>query len=439
MTFLIKTAAQKHPDQLAFDDGENQIKYSDLEDLLAKSQFSNLGLQSGEHVAWCPRNDFESLQFFWALQRIGCVACPISHRFPAEIRAEIVERIDAKWLPALVDSLKSSFAPRENATFMAPKATIILSSGSTGIPKAIVHSMAAHVANAEGVATNMPLGSGDRWLWSLPLCHVSGLSILVRCAVAGATVVGMSADTQLSASLLDDKCITHLSVVTTQLRRLLAEDLFPSPHLKAVLLGGSSVDEQMVIEARQRGVPVHTTYGLTEMGSQVTTSTPTCDPTTSGRILQRREMKLEADGEILVRGEPLCLGYYREGKIHPVVDEHGWFHTKDLGTIDADGRLTVKGRIDNMFVSGGENVHPESIERAMLSQFKIDQVVVVPKPDAEFGFRPAAFIEGQLPSDWDRQLRQLLQGYEIPVEIIKWPAGVEGTIKPNRKRLQELV
>jgi O-succinylbenzoic acid--CoA ligase len=238
--------------------------------------------------------------------------------------------------------------------------------------------------------------------------------------------------------MLEARQVTHLSVVTTQLRRLLEDASFPSVHLKWVLLGGSTVDATLVTEARSRGVKVLTTYGLTETASQVTTSTFKDDPAKSGRILPGRELKISPSGEILVRGETLCLGYYDAGALESVVDDEGWFHTKDLGSVDDDGQLSVKGRIDNMFVSGGENIHPESIERAMLSTFDILQVVVVPKKDDAFGARPVAFVNGILPPEWQSKLRLKLQGYEIPVAILEWPAEGDGEIKPNRKRLQEL-
>ncbi len=432
----IHLSTQKHPQQIAFDDGVVQIMYADLKDALSQTPAMQLsGFQAADHVAWCPRNDCDAFLTFWALQLRGCVACPISHRFPEATRDEVVARIDARWLSDFSEKETKSTAP---AIQNAP-VTIILSSGSTGAPKAIVHSMEAHVANAEGAATNMPLAAGDRWLWSLPLYHVSGLSILVRCAVAGATVVGMRDQDELSGEMLDARKVTHLSVVTTQLRRLLADASFPSVHLKWVLLGGSSVDATLVAEARSRGVKVLTTYGLTETASQVTTSTPKDDPAKSGRILPGREIKISDSGEILVRGETLCLGYFDSGALESVIDEEGWFHTKDLGSLDGDGQLSVKGRIDNMFISGGENIHPESIERAMLSAFDILQVVVVPKKDGAFDARPVAFVNGILPSDWQSTLRLALQGYEIPVEILDWPAEAVGEIKPNRKMLQQLV
>jgi len=438
MTLPIELAASQHPDQLIFDDGVVQISCAELKDAFSNTAAMRADLKVGDHVAWCPKNDVDAFLTFWAIQKRGCVACPISHRFPESMRDEVIGRLDAHWLSDLV-SKPSKEVALEGTVNLNRKATIILSSGSTGVPKAIVHSMASHIASAKGAAVNMPLGPGDRWLWSLPLCHVSGLSILVRCAVAGATVVGMPAEAKLDAALLDEQRITHLSVVTSQLRRLLAEDSFPSSHLKAVLVGGSSIDRRMVTMARERGVPVHTTYGLTEMGSQVTTSTSTGKPSIGGPVLGGRQLKISTSGEILVRGETLCLGYYTDGEIQSVVDEDGWFHTRDLGVLDEEKQLKVIGRMDNMFVSGGENIHPENIERAMMSAFEIEQVVVVSMPDESFGARPVAFVQGELPVEWESTLREKLQGYEIPVEVLDWPAGAEGSIKPNRMQMQLLV
>lgn len=436
----LEPAISSNPNALAFDDGVDQIKYGDLGDAISRSWLMRLrSIRPGDQIAWSPRNDAESFLTFWALRERGCVCCPISHRFPESSRMQMLRRIDARWLPELSETDEPQPLSVPEQTESKQPATIILSSGSTGLPKAVVHTMSAHIASAEGAATNMPLASGDRWLWSLPLFHISGLSILVRCAVAAATVVGTRAAGKLTAELLDERQVTHVSLVNTQLRRLLREDIFPSPHLKYVLLGGSSVDPQLVTAARERGVKVCTTYGLTETASQVTTSTPTDAPNKSGRLLPHREMKIAASGEIFVRGETLCLGYYENGAVRPVIDEDGWFHTRDIGSLDAESQLSVTGRIDNMFISGGENIHPETIERDMMRLFDIEQAVVVPRPDKEFGVRPVAFVEGQLPANWQSRLQDTLKSFEIPVEILPWPDEAMGSIKADRKYLQRLM
>lgn len=442
----ILSAIERFPNEPAFDDSHRRVRYGELAELMDGCRLCH-DVRAGDHIAWCPTNDFDSFLNFWTVATNGAVACPISSRFPPEEREAIIEQLDARWL-----SGSSTFASgqpvwrrRESrveqatqADFRNRPATIILSSGSTGTPKAIVHSMLAHVASAIGAATNMPLTAGDRWLWGLPLYHVSGLSILVRCAVAGATVVGFPESPELTAQFLAEQRITHLSLVATQLRRLLASKQFPSPHLKAVLVGGSSVPAEMVSNARARGVNVRTTYGLTEMASQVTTSTNLCDPASSGRVLPNRELVIAESGEILVRGEPLCLGYYLAGQIDPVIDEEGWFHTRDIGSLDADGRLRVTGRIDNLFISGGENIYPETVERALLKLASVEQAIVVPTDDHEFGTRPVAFIKGQLTSNWETELRKSLRGFEIPVKILDWPEHAMLGIKPDRKQMREL-
>ena len=123
-------------------------------------------------------------------------------------------------------------------------------------------------------------------------------------------------------------------------------------------------------EALARGLPIHTSYGLTEMASQVTTTPPGASPgelRTAGRVLPGREVSISGGGEILVRGETLFAGYVDGEKVDRPLDADGWFHTGDLGDLDEDGYLRVLGRSDNLFISGGENIQPEEIEEALCS------------------------------------------------------------------------
>ena len=433
----------RHRDQLAYDDGKTQIQYGSLQAALDESSIMQLtNIEFGDRIAWSPRNDLESFLTFWALQQRGCIACPISSRVSDSKRHEMVEQVNAKWLASMLnheEEVKSkSVNPQIHDDLNRP-ATLIFSSGSTGQPKAIVHAMSAHLASATGASKIIPLNAGDRWLWSLPLYHISGLAILVRCAIAGATVVGLPVDRELNADVLDELKVTHLSVVMTQLRRLLAEKTFPSKHLQTVLLGGASMDPQLVEAARNRGIDVRTTYGLSEMASQVTTSTGDGNPQASGKLLENRQLRISPSGEILVRGKTLALGYFQDGSVQSLTDKNGWFQTNDIGSFNEHSELIVSGRIDNMFISGGENIHAENIERAMTALFNIEQVIVVPSPDKEFGLRPVAFVDGILPSDWRERILQLLPKYEVPVEIHTWPTKTETEVKPDRIQLKHFV
>jgi len=439
----IEYSINHHREQLAYDDGKIQIQYGSLQAAIAESPIMQLtNIDFGDYIIWSPKNDFESFLTFWTLQYRGCVACPISSRISDSKRLEMAEQINAKWLKSMPhnrDKVRRKFVSSQTTDYPTPPATLIFSSGSTGQPKAIVHAMSAHIASATGAAKNIPLKSGDRWLWSLPLYHISGLSILIRCAAVGATVVGLPVDQELNAYALDKLKITHLSVVATQLRRLLTEKTFPSQHLCTVLLGGNSIDPKLVEEARNRGIDVRTTYGLSEMASQVTTSTANGTPKASGKLLEDRQLQISSSGEILLRGETLALGYFQNGDIQPMTNEKGWFQTNDIGALNENSELIVSGRIDNMFISGGENIHPENIERAMTTLFNIEQVIVVPSPDKEFGSRPVAFVDGALPADWKSRTMQLLPKYELPIKIYPWPSGTETQIKPDRTHFQRLI
>jgi o-succinylbenzoate---CoA ligase len=234
---------------------------------------------------------------------------------------------------------------------------------------------------------------------------------------------------------------THVSLVSTQLLRLLRES-DPAPGgLKAILLGGGPVPISLVDEAAARGLPIHTSYGLTEMASQVTATPPGASREalrTSGRPLPYRELSISDSGDILVKGETLFAGYVEGDSIDPASDTDGWFHTGDLGELDADGYLRVRGRKDYLFISGGENVQPEEIEEALCRIEGVEEAVVVPVPDAEFGARPVAFVRtaGVEPGDLARALEPVLPRFKIPAAFHGWPE-VAGGMKVDRAFFRE--
>jgi O-succinylbenzoic acid--CoA ligase len=198
----------------------------------------------------------------------------------------------------------------------------------------------------------------------------------------------------------------------------------------------------LIDRALESGLPIHTSYGLTEMGSQVCT-TGIADPAaklfTSGRILPHRELKINPDGEILVRGATRFCGYDLGGTLVEPFDREGWFATGDLGEMDSEGYLSVRGRKDNLFVSGGENILPEEIETALCRLPDVREVVAVAIEDDEFGSRPVAFVRSNegVPFDESRFVRFLerfLPRFKIPDEFFPWPddAPVDSS-KPDRK------
>ncbi len=435
------------------------ISYGGLEARVsaAAGRLERIGVSPGDRVALYLPKSVGYLVLLLALLRFGAVACPVSTRVPDGGVGPLLETAgcsalistDEK-LPGTIEGVEvldpetvlAAEAENEETSESAEipldrQATVVFTSGSTGAPKAALHTFGNHYSNALGSNANIMLEPGDRWLHSLPLYHVGGLSIIFRCLLAGAAIALPEPDASPGRSIPELRA-THVSLVSTQLLRLLREGA-ALEGLEAVLMGGGPIPEHLVDEALARGLPVHTSYGLTEMASQVTTTPSGAsreELRTAGRVLPHREVRVSGEGEILVRGATLFAGYLRGGVPELPLDEGGWFRTGDLGQMVADGYLRVLGRRDNLFVSGGENVQPEEIEDALSRIEGVEEAVVVPVPDPEFGWRPVAFVRlsGEV-DDLARALGPILPRFKIPKAFHRWEGT--GGMKPDRGALRE--
>src|SRR5215211_7325452 len=454
----LRAAALSSPDTTAIVGPWRPISYDEFDKRVSAAALGLGGFEPGSRVAIYLPKDERYVALLLAVIRAGHVACPVSDRLPPNSVAQLLERAacaalicdDDKVLQAVGSNLHK---PRpepllaeshqrtepEDISLERP-ATIIFTSGSTGVSKAALHTFGNHYHNALGSNANITLRSGDRWLHSLPLYHVGGLSIVFRCLLAGTTVALPQPGTSLGTDI-GSLGATHVSLVSTQLSRLLREgaDL---GGLEAVLMGGGPVPPSLVDEALACGLPVHTSYGLTEMASQVTTTPPGAsleELRTAGRVLPRREVAISEGGEILVRGETLFAGYVEGTERVLPLDADGWFHTGDLGELDDNGYLRVRGRTDNLFVSGGENVQPEEIEEIVCRLEGVDEAVVVAVPDEEFGASPVAFVrmdDGE-PGELAEELEPVLPRFKIPISFHPWPEEARRGIKADRAYLGE--
>ena len=462
----LRVAAIASPGAPAVVDAGGALTYGELDrrvEMTAEG-IKKLGLGAAPRVALYLPKDERYFVLLLALIRAGCLACLLSTRLPPRGVTPLLQEIACRALISSDDELLGATGPnirklhpekllvgepaaRDKVQDSEPlrlaldrPATIVFTSGSSGAPKAALHTFGNHYYSALGSNANIALAPGDRWLHLLPLYHVGGLSILFRSLLAGATVALPEPGAPLGEAITDGGA-THVSVVSTQLLRLLRNSNFERGELKAILLGGGPIAVPLVVEAAGRGLPIHTSYGLTEMASQVTATPPGASPgelRTSGRLLPHRNISISEDGEILVRGETLFTGYVEREMEGLPLDAEGWFHTGDLGELDAAGYLRVRGRKDNLFVSGGENVQPEEIEEALCRLEGVEEVVVVPVPDAEFGSRPVAFVRtaGGEPENLTRALEPTLQRFKIPVAFHGWPEDVGG-MKVDRNFFRE--
>ncbi len=343
--------------------------------------------------------------------KIGAVFCPLNIRLPPVAIEEQLLTLQPKFIfsPSGYETRASTKAP------LPPSSLLLFTSGSSGSPKLVSISHKSFLASAKSANAACDLQAGDGWLLSLPMHHVSGLSIVFRCLLAGANIIFDN----------KDPTITHVSCVPAQLYR--AWPIYPK--LRCVLLGGGPIHDVPF------QLPCLVSYGMTETASLfLTGKTPN-----SLQPLPGKEAKLSPEGELLVRGDSLFEGYWDGQEMRTPFDADGWFATKDLARFDPILGFTIVGRKDNQFISGGENIQPEEIEAELRKLPGVLDALVGPRPHERFGMRPIAFLTMREGFSIDDAAMQLLLAERLPKVKIpdaffpldESPIG----LKQNRKKI----
>jgi O-succinylbenzoic acid--CoA ligase len=316
---------------------------------------------------------------------------------------------------------------------------VMFTSGTTGEPRAVPLTRTNLVASARASAERLGVEPDDRWLCCLPAFHVGGLSILIRSALYGTTaVVEERFDAARVKGLLEAGEATLVSLVPTMLARLRDAGLERAPRLRGILLGGGPIPAELLDWALAAGLPVMPTYGMTETASQVATAA-------AGERLARPLPGVELrigrsegegpeggppdEGEILVRG-PMVSPAARLG-------DGGWLHTGDRGRLTADGLLDVDGRMDDLIVTGGENVAAQEVEQVLRSHPAVEDAAVIGVEDAEWGRAVTAFVVADVPeAELLAHCRERLARFKVPKRIValdELPRTASG--KVNRAQL----
>lgn len=475
------SAARIAPHDIALDDAGKTYSYRQLDKQVRQlcGWLQEKGVQERQHLLVISEDKAQLIRLLLACLRLGCLFIPVNPRLPLQRLQHLIEQSDARWLINDTDlvlpvqqatvlqspgweSLEQQTAQRSdagngnNAPLRCPMdadrpLTGVFTSGTSGNPKLALHSFRNHHFSALGSRSLIPLEPGDAWAVTLPLYHIGGLAIIFRCLQARACMIVPAADRDLQQFLLPTTALktnnethllpTHLSAVTTQLLRLRDQGIdLEKTGLRYLLLGGSAFPTTLLRWLEQQSITVMISYGLTEMGSQVVTG-PLNATSRLQQLLPHRELKLNSDGEILLRGDTLFQGYYRQGSISRPLDDDGWFHSRDLGQQHADGSLRIIGRLDNQFVSGGENIQPETIEALMRKYSGIDECYVVPIADPEFGQRPVCFLRRTAIGIDERNLinwlRERLPGYMVPRRYLFFDDSAPD-LKVSRSRLTRI-
>ena len=469
----IRENAINKPECEAVISPEYRLSYKRLDHLVTHTSIalSDYNIRAGQRVVIFGYNCVEYIVFIFALLRLRALVCPLSVRFPSSSVLEILRSIDCKTLllqsdldqepgnnltlirfNAVINTDKACYIqqpPIRHSNLIDPEqdATILFTTGTIGPAKAVLHSYGNHWFSALGSNSNIRIDSGDRWLLSLGLWHIGGFSIPFRCFIAGGTVV-VTPRQKVTNRILHDYKITHISLVPTQLRRLMQDKEYTNglSCCKSILLGGDIIPDPLIKRAITSNLAVHTTYGSTELASQVTTTEKAATVESlfsSGKVLKFRELKIARNEEILLKGKTLFRGYLKNGELVSPLDKNGWFHSGDFGVMDENGNLSIIGRKDNMFISGGENIQPEEIEQILLGFEFISQAIIVPVPDLGFGFRPVGFIKTVNSERIDthtlvRELEMSLPRFKIPKIFYEWPNIPESYSSPMSQELENV-
>ncbi len=324
-------------------------------------------------------------------------------------------------------------------------ALVMPTSGTTGEPKGALLTADNLTSSAE--ATHERLGGPGRWLLALPLTHIAGIQVLVRSIVAGTTpqVQRIEDGFRVEDFILATKAMNatatserrYTALVPTQLARLIGGGATEAlTTYDGVLIGAAATPPALLARARDHGIHVVMTYGMTETsGGCVYDGRPLAGVTVSTNEHQR----------IRIHGPMVFAGYRLRTDLTASALQDGWHLTNDLGRISADGTLEVLGRVDDVIVTGGMTVAPDDVAAALHEHPGVKQASVHGRPDATWGQRVVAVI---VPTDPGRPptLRELramvgerLGGPAAPRSLAVVPAlPMLATGKPDREAMQRL-
>ncbi len=448
----------EHPAVVVEASGE-RISYAELNgqaNRVARA-LADLGVERGDRVALALQSEPLYLAIYFAAAKLGAISVPLNTRLaPPEldfqigdcaprvvIRAagvEVPERAGTQLL--IADELRAALPATAAEPELAPGGespqTILYTSGTTGVPKGAVLPHRKTLYNTLNAESYLGLSSSDVVVVPVPLFHSFGLKILaVPTLFAGATIVLVDRfDPGGLQECVDRYQGTLLGGVPVMYRRMVESGLRPRrlKSLRFAFGAGAPLDVETIQRFAEVGVVLAQGYGQTE------TSILCClaardsirHAGSVGRAVGHCELRIAnergatvapgVEGEILVRGPIVMLGYWRRPEETEAAGSDGWHRTGDLGVMDAEGFVTLVGRRNELFISGGENVYPAEVERVLEQHGNVSEVAVVGVRDERWGETGRAYVVPVLrPLDVEELrawARQRLAGYKVPSEVV---------------------
>lgn len=438
----LAAAANEHPGQPALLGQGDSLRYRELWRGLGRwsRTLSDAGLTRGAATAVLSRSRMRVARAVWLGIYAGFPVLPLRPIQPAvaELLAQCgIRQVIADGdldLPTGLRRLPSarldhiSDGPVRGPEPLAPEKPqlLITSSGTSGPPRAAMLTGANLVTSAATTSAELRLVPDDVWLACVPLSHIAGLMILLRCARVGATALIHEAfDPAAIWRCVDASLLTRLSLAPSMLAQVLdASDDRPPSRVRTLLVGGAPLAADLARRAAAAGWPLRSTYGMTETASHVALSGS--DPGNPGlRALPGTRVDIVDDagkpgpdsGWVRITG-PTVMAGYANAELRPGdgLDGPASVISKDIGRLDGNGRLRVIGRGDDVLISGGLKIHPSEVEAMLVGCPGIREAAVTGVPDAVWGRRLVALYVGDAPED----------------EVSQWAADhVPGMLRPR--------
>jgi 2-furoate---CoA ligase len=391
-------ACERHPELEAFPG----IPYGDLLPRVRRIA-GGLGVQPGERVATVLDNRLETALLYWATQWAGAVFVPLSWRLSDEDLDYCLDDCGGRVVLRAADELPDA-AEHPGALDRGPAETslILYTSGTTGRPKGVPRSHAADRAGGWSQALQHGYAWADRTLGVMPLYHTMGIHSLVAMHLVGGCFVPQPRwDAAEALRLIEEERVSSLYLAPT-----LFHDLVHHPDLgtsdvssvRALGYAGAAMTSTLVRRCAEVFSPdvFVNHYGSTEVYTFTVGRDQVAKPGCAGRPAVNTRLRLLETGEIVVdlASEEAFAGYWNRPDADAKAIHDGWYSTGDTGHVDDDGDLWIDGRVDDMIISGGENVHPLEVEDVLASHPGVVEVAVIGVADERLGQRVTAVVVG---------------------------------------------
>ncbi|MDX6510631.1 MAG: 2-furoate---CoA ligase [Gaiellaceae bacterium] len=425
----LEGAAARDPEAEALVQGETRLTYAQLRAHAARlaGGLDELGLRRGDRIAAVLNNRHETVQLYWAAQWLGAVFVPISWRLPQEEIDYCVSDCGAKLVAAeeedgvriadmpFDDLLGADKHPGALDLDEREPSLMLYTSGTTGRPKGVPRSHRADRAGGISQALQHGLRPGDRTLGVMPLYHTMGIhSMLAMSVIGGCFACQPRWDAEEALRLIEQERVTSLYLAPTLYYDLVSQPRRAEADLSSVeslAYAGAAMTTALVqrcLEAFSPRIFVNH-YGSTEIYTFSVHRDQAAKPGCAGRASIHAQLRLvrpEPDArpdEEVARGEEgqiVCrldsdeafAGYWHRPDADEKAIRDGWYFTGDVGRVDEDGDLWVVGRMDDMVISGGENIHPLEVEDVLARHAKVREVAVVGAADERWGQRVVAVV-----------------------------------------------